>query len=1283
MTTEMTARMGAAEPLGVSWTPEGVNFAVYSADAERIELCLFAEDGGETVRITLPGRTGPVHHGLVPGLAEGRLYGLRAHGPWRPEEGLRFNPARLLLDPYATRIMRPPGTTSAMHVKGASGLDDLAFDGTDTASLMPKGVLERPLPRRARPPAPRVEPGGRIVYELHAKGFSRTHPDIPEAMRGTFAALAHPAAIRHFSDLGVTTLEVMPLAAWLDERHLEPLGLTNYWGYNPVGFFAPDPRLAPGGMAEIAATVDALHRAGFEVILDVVFNHTAESDERGQTLSLRGLDNRSYYRLADNPRFYVNDTGCGHTLALDRPVTIRLVTDALRHWAEEGGFDGFRFDLAPVLGRTARGFDAEAPLFAAIRQDPLLGSRLMIAEPWDIGPGGYRLGQFPRGWGEWNDRYRDDVRRFWRGDGGIGALATRLAGSSDLFDPAQRRPADGINFIAAHDGFTLADAVAFATKHNEANGEQNRDGHGGEISWNEGVEGASRAPEIIALRHAHCRAMLATLLLSRGTPMLSMGDELGRTQGGNNNAYAQDNATTWIDWANADTSRMQFVASLIALRKTHKLIAGDSFLTGAKGISGEPDVAWLGTDGAVLQDRDWNDPGRRSLGMSLVGADGSRVVIWFHAGGTPLQARLPDLGPGQRWRLAHVSDENQAFAPQAWYASFDMMELAPRSVGVFVAEAGPGPRRDGAAPPAMIDRLADLAGIAPEWWEVSGRHTLVSPETKRALLAAMGLPHTSLAQARESLDRLRLMRQGKVARPAGRAYLPPVLAGGGRRFGLSAQLYTLRRPGDQGVGDFTTLAELARAAAAKGAGVLALNPFHALFASDRGRTSPYQPSDRRFLDPAMIDLEAVPEVDAGAIAAVSADLPRLRAARLIDWPAVWALKRAVLSAAFAGLAAQPARQAAFEAFRLRGGEALARFAHFQALEQASGSTAFRTGPLPDGAGPDLRAEIAFACYLQFLAEEQLARAGDSGLEIGFCRDIAVGAAPDGAEVWSAPGAFLKGVTVGAPPDPFSAEGQIWNIPPLDPIALQQSDFGHYRDLLAANMRHAGALRVDHVMALTRLFVVPDGARASEGAYLRYPLEAMLAVLAEESAKARCMVVGEDLGTVPEGFRERLDEAALYSYRVLFFERDGRRFRPPEAYPARSLACVATHDLATLRGWWNGTDIELNRSLGRTLPADAVAGRQADKAALAEAVGAAGDELTPDFVGAVHGFLARAPSGLVVAQVEDLAGETDPVNLPGTDTEYPNWRRRLALDADAMLETEEAHAVFAAMKREGR
>ena len=529
----MLAGPGSPDTLGVTLTEDGIDVAVHAPDADAIAVCLFDSNDNETHRFRLPMRTGSVFHGHIAGVVAGTRYGLRAHGAWDPANGYRFNPNKLLVDPWATVIDRP------------FRLHPLLFDREiphpgDTAGLMPKGIVNAP-------PSPRntnrsdFDWNNQVILELHVRGFSMTHPDIPPSIRGTFAALGHPASIRHLTRLGITTVELMPSAAWVDERHLPKLGLSNYWGYNPVAFLAPDPRLAPGGWAEVRAAVDTLHEAGLSVILDVVLNHSGESDELGPTLSLRGLDNAGYYRLANDKALYVNDAGCGNVLAMDRPAALRLGMDALRTWAIYGGLDGFRLDLAATLARRETGFDRNAPFLAAVEQDPVLSRCVMIAEPWDIGPGGYQLGGFPSRWGEWNDRYRDDVRRFWRGDSRmLGPFTTRFAGSADVF---QNRPLSrSINYITAHDGFTLADLVSYKTKYNHANGEDNRDGSSDNLSWNNGAEGPSSDPAILAARARDARALLATLLLSRGTPMLSMGDELGRTQNGNNNAYAQDNA---------------------------------------------------------------------------------------------------------------------------------------------------------------------------------------------------------------------------------------------------------------------------------------------------------------------------------------------------------------------------------------------------------------------------------------------------------------------------------------------------------------------------------------------------------------------------------------------------------------------------------------------------------------------------------------------------------------------------------------------------------------------
>ena len=620
----LPARLGAVPG------DDGVSFAVFSRHGERVDLCLFDETGErETARLTLPCRSGDIHHGVLPGATAGLRYGLRVEGPWQPESGHRFDASKLLVDPYATRVDRPFRWDPR-----------LAQRGVDTADLVPRCIVGEALP----PLAVGMEKAPAFIYELAVKSFTMRHPEVPERIRGTLAALCDPAVLDYIRGLGVSHVELMPVAAWMDERHLPPLGLANAWGYNPVNFFALDPRLAPGGSTDLACLCATYAQAGIGIILDIVLNHTAESDEFGATMSLRGLDNAVYYRHAsDDPGRLINDTGCGHTLALDRAPVVRMAMDALRYWRALG-VAGFRFDLGTVMGRSDTGYSQDAPLFAAILQDPDLSRAILIAEPWDIGPGGYRLGEFPAPFAEWNGRYRDDVRRFWRGDAGLaGALATRLAGSADLYAPRHRGPQASINFIAAHDGFTLADLVSHTSKHNEANGEGNRDGESENHSWNGGIEGATDDLVVTAARQRDIRALLATLFLSRGVPMLTAGDEFGRTQHGNNNAYCQDNAAFWLDWEGADRDLAAFVAGLSAMRAEHPLLSASTFLTG----TGEPpDARWLKPDGTPIADDEWSR--LDTLCLMLNGVEES-LLIAINRGRTDVALALPD-GPAQAWQ---------------------------------------------------------------------------------------------------------------------------------------------------------------------------------------------------------------------------------------------------------------------------------------------------------------------------------------------------------------------------------------------------------------------------------------------------------------------------------------------------------------------------------------------------------------------------------------------------------------------------------------------------------
>ena len=649
---------GRSWPLGASFDGTGVNFAVFSAEASRIELCIFSEDGRrEVARLVLPERDGDIWHGHVAGLTPGTRYGFRAHGPYQPEQGLRFNPHKLLIDPYARMLDgRLKWSDALMGYRIGSPRGDLSFDARDSAFAVPKSVVTDTSFTWENDAPPRHSQSESVIMEAHVKGMTALHSGVPEGLRGTFLGMSSDAVIEHFVNLGITSVELMPVQAFVDDRFLVMRGLKNYWGYQTIAFFAPEPRyLSQNALWEFQAMVRRFHAAGIEVILDVVYNHSGEGDAYGPTLSFRGLDNRSYYRLTDGGRYYVNDTGVGNTLNLAHPMVLRLVMDSLRYWVETCHVDGFRFDLATTLAREAYGFDPSGGFLDAIRQDPVLARVKLIAEPWDVGPGGYQLGHFPHPFLEWNDRFRDDVRRFWRGDHGSTAdLAKRLLGSAELFDKAGRAATTSVNFVTAHDGFTLEDVVSYNHKHNAANGEDNRDGHSNNHSDNMGHEGPTSDKAIIAARKLRKRNMLATLLLAQGTPMILSGDEIGHSQGGNNNAYAQDNPTTWLNWDAADRSMLAFVRRVIALRREHPVLRQRRFLhSRVRAQDGMRDLIWRKADGQEPTPEDWNNPHWKTLCVEVRGAEegpageagGEAVLCVFNAG-----AFCHVTLPGTGWR---------------------------------------------------------------------------------------------------------------------------------------------------------------------------------------------------------------------------------------------------------------------------------------------------------------------------------------------------------------------------------------------------------------------------------------------------------------------------------------------------------------------------------------------------------------------------------------------------------------------------------------------------------
>jgi glycogen operon protein len=663
---------GRPSPLGATWDGTGVNFALFSDHASAVELCLFddADPAREVARVPVRERTDLVWHVYLPEATPGLLYGYRVHGPYEPASGHRFNAAKLLLDPYAravTRTIVPTVTTLGYRRDDA---EDRAPDPSDDAADVARAVVVDPTFPWDGDHLLRTPWHETVIYEVHVKGFTARHPDVPPALRGTYAGFACPAAIGYLRRLGITAVELLPVHQAVTEVAVAARGLTNYWGYNSIAFFAPDARYASSGVRgeqvrEFKTMVKTLHQAGIEVILDVVYNHTAEGDHLGPTLAFRGIDNDSYYRLVPHDRRrYVDYTGCGNTLNMTQPRTIQLLMDSLRYWILEMHVDGFRFDLAAALARELHDVDQLSSFFDVIHQDPLVSQVKLIAEPWDLGEGGYQVGNFPVGWTEWNGRYRDTVRRYWRGDGGqVAELAYRLTGSSDLYQSDGRRPYASVNFVTSHDGFTLADLVSYEVKHNEANGDGNRDGADENFSWNCGVEGPTAAPAIVSLRRRQMRNLLATLLLSQGVPMLCGGDEIGRTQRGNNNAYCQDNEVSWHDWTLDASARAlrAFTERLIALRREHPELHRRKFFHGRPECAAEmKDLAWIRPDGREMGEGDWSGP-TRALGFRLCGLamddvnergepiTDDTLLVLLNADPDPVAFVLPDPHPGLRW----------------------------------------------------------------------------------------------------------------------------------------------------------------------------------------------------------------------------------------------------------------------------------------------------------------------------------------------------------------------------------------------------------------------------------------------------------------------------------------------------------------------------------------------------------------------------------------------------------------------------------------------------------
>jgi isoamylase len=709
MSTDFRVWPGEPYPLGATWDGSGTNFALFSAYAEKVELCLFDDAGEkEIARLVLPEFSHEIWHGYSPDVRPGQRYGYRVYGPYQPEAGHRFNHHKLLIDPYAKALVGPLEWNDALFgYRVGDEQEDLSFDERDSAPFMPKCQVVDTAFTWGRRIAPRPW-HETIIYEMHVRGFTMRHPEVPENVRGTFSGLTAAPIVEHLRGLGVTAVELLPIHAFLHDRHLFERSLRNYWGYNSIGFFAPHPEyVGKGGPNEFKAFVQQMHDAGIEVILDVVYNHTAEGSQMGPTLSFRGIDNKSYYYLmAGEERYYNDFTGTGNALELHHRHVLRMVTDSLRYWVQEMGVDGFRFDLASTLARVDGEYDEHAGFLDAVAQDPVLSSAKLIAEPWDTGMGGYQVGGFPPGWAEWNDQYRDTVRKFWKGDAGhLAALASRISGSADIFDRRGRRTWASINFVTAHDGFTLRDLVSYNAKHNEANHEDNHDGSDNNNSWNCGAEGATDDPAIRLLRRQQMRNFLGTLLLSQGVPMLVSGDEFGRTQGGNNNAYCQDSEISWIDWRGMDDEAkelLEFTRRLIALRRKHIVFHRSRFFhSEAIPDTDVKDVAWLRPDGQEMAEGNWEDSQAMAIGVRLSGEAGlihltsrgekepdDTFLILMNASHEDLAFHVPQEAPGSSWEALVDSAAEKALDLGSRHEAGAEVPLKARSLQLLVLRQG-------------------------------------------------------------------------------------------------------------------------------------------------------------------------------------------------------------------------------------------------------------------------------------------------------------------------------------------------------------------------------------------------------------------------------------------------------------------------------------------------------------------------------------------------------------------------------------------------------------------
>ncbi len=1228
-------RPGKPFPRGAHFDGKGVNFAVYSKIATLVEVCLFdAEDPAREVeRFALHEGAAHVFHGYVAGLKPGTLYGLRVHGPYEPQRGYRCNPHKLLVDPYARALFGAIDWKQPVFgYELGHELGDLALDRQDSAAGVPKGVIVDERFDWGDDEPPDVAWHDTLIYEAHVRGLTKLHPEVPEKLRGTYSGLAHPAVIEHLKQLGVTAVELLPVHEFADDSFLTDRSLRNYWGYSTLCFFAPEQRYAssraPGAQVqEFKAMVKALHAAGIEVILDVVYNHSCEGNHLGPTLSLRGIDNATYYWLMPEARYYLDFTGTGNSINASRPETARLIVDSLRYWVSEMHVDGFRFDLASTLGRVEAGeFSRHAPIFQIINQDPLLSRVKLIAEPWDCGLGGYQVGNFPAPFREWNGKFRDAIRRYWKGDENLASeVGYRLSGSSDLYQDGGRRPQATVNFITAHDGFTLHDLVTYQDKHNADNGEQNQDGADDNQSWNHGVEGETDDPVIVELRERQKLNLLATLLLSQGVPMLLGGDEMGRTQRGNNNAYCQDNELSWVDWKLDERRKrlLEQVRRLVALRRKHPVLRHTRFLTGDYIWHSEvKDLAWLRPDGDEMRPEDWQRPWISSFGL-LLGGDairaldergqrlvGDSLLMLMNAHPEPVKFQLPEEGSGD-WLLE--LDSSDPSKPSDAKCSGEY-EVAGRALAVFRQPLAAEAAREAKAAPARVLR--------------------------------------SEAQRRR------------------------------RRAGVLVPLFSIRSGAGWGLGEIPDLPRFAEWAHGAGFSVVQLLPVNMVSGYD---PSPYAALSAFALDPIYLSFDECEDFRAaGGRDALSAEgrarLEAASSAQLVSWTDVRAAKREATERAFEHFLReewrkQTPRAAQLAAFIKEHRPWLQDFALFSVLHDELGKSwldwpAGLRDRVPGAlAEATKRHEDALlrAKWLQWQLDLQWRRARRqaSSLGVELMGDLPFTVGMDSADVWANRQLFRTDLHVGTPPDDFCEDGQDWGLPVYDWHLLEQTDFAWIK----ARAMRAGSLfsiyRVDHAIGFYRTYF-----RSTDGHSSGFTPEQELAQVSLGEHVMRLMtrwaeVVAEDLGTVPPFLRPSLDKICVAGYRVLRWEKDESTYRDPASWPEISACTNSTHDTDTTADWYDALSREEREEL-RKIPSLASLDPEAP--------------FDPKVRDVLLAALYCSPSTLALVTLQDALGTRERINTPGT-VDPANWCYRMPMSVEQLAADRETTERLAQLARE--